>query len=296
MLGSARSTQPTDPVEAYWTRHTVNSKPFETAEESERYLEWRFDQYPLFREFMDLWGDHAGETVLDFGCGPGDDTVGLLLHSGAGKVISVDISRTALDLLGRRLRLHGVAPERSELIQSSNTTTDLPLESGSVDFVNTGGVLHHTSDPLGVLRELRRVLRPGGRAHIMVYHRDSVWWHLWTAYVRMQLRGDFAGLSMEEAFARNTDGEECPISRAYRGEEFLELCAEAGFEGRFLGGYLSLWEMQVLEEHLADAIVSEDLGEEHREFLRALTFDDRGFPIYQGRHAGIGGVYRLVRT
>jgi ubiquinone/menaquinone biosynthesis C-methylase UbiE len=282
-----------DPVEAYWTRHTVNSKPFESAEESERYLEWRFEQYPLFREFMDLWGDHRGETVLDFGCGPGDDTVGLLLHSGAAKVVSVDISRTALDLLGHRLRLHGIDPERTQLVHSSNTSPEIPLDTASIDFVNTGGVLHHASDPLGILRELRRVLRPGGRAHIMVYHRDSVWWHLWTAYVRMVVQGDFAGLSIEEAFARNTDGEECPISRAYRGEEFLAMCREAGFEGRFLGGYLSQLELKVLADHLDDAVASSRLDAEHRDFLRALTFDDRGFPLHEGRHAGIGGVYRL---
>ena len=58
-------------VDRYWTGHTVNSRPFATAKASADYLEWRFAEYPLFRELSGLWGDHAGETVLDYGCGPG---------------------------------------------------------------------------------------------------------------------------------------------------------------------------------------------------------------------------------
>ncbi len=71
----------------------------------------------------------------------------------------------------------------------------------------------------------------------MVYNRDSVWLHLYTAYERMVRDAAFEGLDVEEAFARNTDGAACPISRCYRAEDFAAVCQGAGFEP-LRGGYL----------------------------------------------------------
>ena len=118
-------------MEWYWSRHTVNSRPFKSAGESEAYLAWRFQQYPLFREFMDLWGDHDGQTILDYGCGPGDDVTGFLLHTGARRVIGLDVSPKALDLTHRRLQLHEIDPGRYDLIKVSDATPSIPLETAS---------------------------------------------------------------------------------------------------------------------------------------------------------------------
>jgi SAM-dependent methyltransferase len=103
-------------VEDYWEDHTVNSTPFATRRGSTRYLEWRFDEYPLFREFAGLWGEHHGEVVLDYGCGPGNDVVGFLLHTNAKQVIGMDVSRKALELARRRVALHKIPRERVRLI------------------------------------------------------------------------------------------------------------------------------------------------------------------------------------
>lgn len=280
-------------VDRYWTGHLVNTTPFATPEESERYLEWRFEEYPLFREFSGLYGDHVDQVVLDYGCGPGNDVAGFALYSGAQRVIGVDVSPTALELAAQRVALHGIDPRRVEFLRTSDAERQLALEDASVDFVSCQGVLHHTSDPAANLRELHRVLKPGGSASIMVYHRDSVWWHLWTAYDRMIVDGSLAGLEFDEAFRRNTDGPECPISIAYRGPEFVAICEAAGFEAEFLGGYLSRHELERLRASWAQAIVDQRLGEEHRAFLRELTYDVEARPMRGGVHAGIGGTYRL---
>ena len=137
------------------------------------------------------------------------------------------------------------------------------------------------------------MLRPGGTATIMVYNRDSVWLHLYTAYERMTLEGAFVGLDVDEAFARNTDGPDCPISRCYRAEDFLAMSSVAGLAGDYVGGYLSRRELQSLEASWARALADDRLAAEHRAFLRELTFDFNAFPMYRGRHAGIGGTYRL---
>lgn len=283
-------------VEAYWNRHTVYSTPFPDAGASADYLEWRFAQYPLFREFTGLWGDHTGERILDYGCGPGNDVVGFLLYSGAAVVIGMDVSAKALALARQRVCLHEIADERFELVQIHETDEHLPLPDESIDHINSGGVVHHVSDPERVLQEFRRVLRPSGTCTIMVYNRDSVYFHLYTAYMRMIVDGAFGKVSVEEAFRRNTDGPDCPVSRAYRSSEFLDLCRANGLIGEFVGGYFLADELDWLRDHRAEALASNALADRHKEFLRELAVDDQGYPTYRGKHAGIGGVYRLRRA
>lgn len=281
-------------VDRYWNHHTVNSTPFRSAAASERYLEWRFEQYPMCRELMGLWGNYDGQVVLDYGCGPGNDVTGFLLYSGARRVIGVDVSRKALELTRRRLALHKISPERVDLIRGTDAMPRVPLPDASVDFAQCAGVLHHTSDPQGILRELRRVLKPGGTARFMVYNYESLWLHLYTAYVRMIRERAFPGMSLLEAFARNTDGEECPIAHCFTHEEFGPMCAEAGFDWQYLGGYLSTHELQLLARYRDEALASSGLDDRHKDFLRELTVDDQGLPLYRGLHAGIGGSYRAT--
>ena len=282
----------TTAVDQYWTRHTVRAKRFRSRRASERYLEWRFDQYPLFREFSGLWGAHDGDVILDYGCGPGNDVTGLAINTSARKIIGFDVSQTALDLAAARLALHGVG-DRVQLLRGADDDPAIPLDDDSVDHVNCQGVLHHTSHPGAIVAELARVLRPGGTATIMVYNRSSLWFHLYVAYERMIVEDAFGDVDVHEAFRRSTDGPECPISRSYPPQEFAALCVEAGFAVDYAGGYLSKRELQVLERSWAKALVDPRLDSEHRDFLRALTFDHAGRPMHAGYHAGIGGTYRL---
>jgi SAM-dependent methyltransferase len=280
-------------VDRYWGGHTVRAPGFVSRRSSQRYLDWRFAEYPLFRELTGLWGDHDGEVVLDYGCGPGNDLTGLALHTGARRLIGVDVSEKALALAGKRLALHGVAPERVQLIHVADSDPTLPLDDASVDYAQSLGVIHHTSHPGAVLAEINRALKPGGTGCVMVYNRASVWFHLYTAYERMVCEQAFPGLDVHDAFARNTDGEQCPISRSYPAEEFVALCRDTGLEAEFVGGYLSRQELRSLERSWVAAIADERLASEHRDFLRALSFDAAGLPMHDGYHAGIGGVYRL---
>ncbi len=280
-------------VEDYWEDHTVNSTPFATRRASARYLEWRFDEYPLFREFSGLWGNHDGEVVLDYGCGPGNDVVGFLLHTEAKRVIGLDVSRQALELARRRVALHRVPLERVQLIQLNDAEPEIPLPDDAVDYLQCQGVLQHVSNPGRVLRELHRVLKPDGEARVMVYNRESVWLHLYTAYVVMLLEGQHDGMSVEDVFQLTTDGPDCPIARCWRAEDFIALCDEVGFRAEFLGGYLSRHELDLLSRHREQAIGDPRLGAEHRAFLEALEFDDRGLPMHRGLYAGVGGAYVL---
>lgn len=287
---------PLTAVDAYWGEHTVYAPPFHTARASLAHLRWRAREYPLFEPLMELYGDHADDTVLDYGCGLGNDLVGFLVMGKARHVIGIDVSRKALELARRRLALHGLDGRTVTLIQAKDGNVAVPLENASVDLVYCEGVLHHTSDPVALLSEFHRVLKPGARAAIMVYNRSSIYYHLYTAYQRQVLEGAFPGLTTDEAFRRNTDGENCPISRAYEPDEFARDCQAAGFDVRFVGGYFAALELDLFKKLKAQAVSDTRLAESHRAFLRDLTVDPEGYPRYRGSYAGIGGVYHLVPT
>jgi ubiquinone/menaquinone biosynthesis C-methylase UbiE len=285
-------------VDSFWNVHTVAGAKLasvKTAFQSRRYLEWRFSVYPLFREFMGLWGSHDNQVILDYGCGPGNDLAGFLIYTNAKKVIGIDISEAALSLASRRLALHRVDPGRVELVRISDSATTIPIDDDSVDYIYCEGVLHHTSNSASILREFHRVLKHGSKTCVMVYNYDSIWLHLYVAYEKMILQNKFPGMNIYEAFAKTTDTEECPISRCYQASEFMTICENTGFSAEYIGGYFSKLELNLFSKYKQSALQDKELGDEHKDFLRSLTLDEREFPKYMGKHAGIGGVYTLTK-
>lgn len=283
-------------VDTFWGRHTVITPQLSmmrAAKQDEEFIQWRAQKYPLFHELMGLWGNHAGEVVLDYGCGPGTDLVGFLLYSNADKVIGIDVSEKALRFARRRMALHNFKPDKINLIRISDSEPKIPLADNSVDFIYSQGVLHHTSYPESILKELCRVLKPGKQASIMVYNRQSVWFHLYVAYFEMITLNRFQGLSAEQAFAKTTDSVDCPISRCYNPDEFVRICEAAGFKAEYKGGYYSTLELETFAKCKDAALADKRLAEEHRLFLSEL--DNAPLPKRHGKVAGIGGVYILTK-
>ena len=286
-------------VGSFWSVHTVVGPRLaivRTAHQSKKYLEWRFSVYPLFREFMELWGNHDNQVLLDYGCGPGNDLVGFLAYTNARKVIGIDISEKALGFASQRIAIHNVDPSRIELMCISGSATSIPIEDNTIDYIYCEGVLHHTTNPEDLIKEFYRVLKPGSHACIMVYNRDSIWFHLYTAYELMIIQNKFSGMNVYEAFAKTTDTEECPIARCYQAQEFISICNEASFDTEYIGGYFSQLELNLLKKYEQIALPDERLSEGHKDFLRSLVLDENGFPLYRGKHAGIGGVYKLYKA
>ena len=282
-------------VDRYWNRHLVRAGEFSSDKDSEDYLRWRSAQYPLFAEFMELYADHTGQTILDYGCGPGNDVVGFLLWSNPVRVIGMDVSETALGLARHRAGLHRLDPARFELHQLSDATPTVPLQDASVDWLHCLGVLHHSTHPTELMSELARVMKPGAQGRLMLYNRESVWYHVYVAYVEMVLNEKYLGLTVDQAFTRSTDGPDCPVSDAWSQERALKLVSDAGLRGTYLGGYLSLDEIEWWGRHGAAARADSRLEDEHRRFASRVTLDARGYPTVDGSPAGIGGVYTLSK-
>jgi ubiquinone/menaquinone biosynthesis C-methylase UbiE len=276
----------------YWTRHNVTlHKSFSSVGDSLEYFHWRNDQYHHYINLMPVSG-YDNKVVLDYGCGPGNDLVGFSVYSKTMRLIGVDISESSLSEAKARLLLHGANPEFICVPADSFT---LPLEDATIDHIHSSGVLHHTSDPVAILREFFRVLRPGGTANVMVYNRDSLWVHLYVEYVRTIVKNLYPKEMFEPRFRRSTDGENCPISRCYRPNEWINLCASAGFDAQYLGAAVSMHEMGLLPQRFA-AIQDPRLPTESRLFLRDLSFDDNGYPLWNGVHAGIDACFHLKKS
>ena len=283
-------------VDEYWNHHTIHSRSFVSARESERILRERNALYPMFPDLMDLYGDHADETVLDYGCGPGHDVIGFLLYSKARKVIAMDVSGKALGILRHRIALHEVDLSRVELLRISDASGKIPLPDSSIDWVQCGGVLHHTTHPQQIVMEFERILKPGAQGRLMLYNRDSVMYHLWIAYAQLIVNNAFPGLTVDQAFTKSTDGPDCPVSEAWAPQRVLDMIAEAGLNGTYRGGYISQMELDWLKTFKEGALTEPRLGEEHREFIAELKLDDRGYPMWRGKCAGIGGVYTISKA
>lgn len=273
---------------AYWSVFMVANDEFGSAEDSLSHFHWRNAQYPGYIDLMPVTGQDD-KVVVDYGCGPGNDLVGFAVYSNPNRLIGIDVSMPALERAQHRLSLHGKPAEFTLIDEVEN---DIPLQSGSVDFIHTSGVLHHCANLEKVLQEFYRILRTGGELQVMVYNYQSLWLHLYTAYIQQLEMGKYRGLPVLEAFRRTTDGEDCPISLCYKPPEFVSLLAKHGFEGEFRGAAISILEMKTIDKRF-DAISDQRLAKEHRDFLIDLTFNERGVPLYKGEVAGIDACYKF---
>jgi len=233
---------------------------------------------------------HDGKVVLDYGCGPGNDLVGLAAFSKPSRLIGMDIAWRSIEEARERIALHC---DYAGVIPIDENEPHLPLDAGTVDYLHSSGVVHHAVDPAKVLREFRRLLKPSGSCRIMVYNYDSVFLHLWIAYVRQFVDNAYPGLDVRAAFAKSTDGADCPIARVYKPQEFIDLAESCGFRCRFLGAAVALFEASLLPRRF-EALSKLNFPREHRDFLSALTFDTKSFPLYNGVYAGVDGCYELT--
>jgi len=114
-----------------------------------------------------------GLDLLDVGCGPGTITRDLARLVEPSRVIAVDASGDILDEARATCAEGGV--DNVEFRQAD--AESLPFADGGFDVVHAHQVLQHVQKPVGVLKEMRRVCRPGGTvaARDGDYH-GQVWW------------------------------------------------------------------------------------------------------------------------
>ena len=108
--------------------------------------------------------DLDGKLVLDAGCGMGRYLRIAALGLSRG-IVGMDLSRAVEAARELTAELPGVAVVRGDMLR-------LPFSDQTFDIVYSLGVVDHTPDPRGAFLGLARLLTPGGRIVIWVYHRE----------------------------------------------------------------------------------------------------------------------------
>jgi SAM-dependent methyltransferase len=129
------------------------------------YERHRYATEPYILELLDL-ADIGSRRVVELGCGMGTD--GTRFTRAGAVYTGVDLTPAGAQLTRRNHLLRGL-PART----LTASAEELPIASDSIDLVYSHGVIHHTPQIERAVDEIRRILKPGGRLHLMVYHRNS---------------------------------------------------------------------------------------------------------------------------
>lgn len=111
----------------------------------------------------------AGQRLLDVGCGPGTITLDLAERVAPGPVLGIDAAAEVVERAAARAAADRRAAGPQEVRFAVGDVYALDLPDDSFDVVHAHQVLQHLTDPVAALRELRRVLAPGGTLAV----RDS---------------------------------------------------------------------------------------------------------------------------
>lgn len=185
------------------------------------------------------FGDAAGKDVLEIGVGLGADHANFAKHG--ARLTGIDLTDRAIEHTKRRLEKFGL---KSNL--AIGDAENLPFRSASFDMVYSWGVLHHSPNTKISIEEVHRVLRPGGVAKIMIYHKYSmVGYMLWIRYALLRLR-PLTGLG--DIYSQYL---ESPGTKAYSVSEARELFGRFG--------------SVIIETHLTHAdLLASAAGQRHR--------------------------------
>lgn len=156
-------------IRTYWNerihdleiaRHPVGSKEF-----FQELADYRYEKLDYLPRVVDFAG-YRGNRLLEVGCGVGLDLV--RFAQGGAVVTGVDLAEVSIDLAKKNFGFQRVTGN----LQVMNGER-LQFASESFDVVYAHGVLQYTANVRTMIEEIRRILKPGGEAILMVYNRYS---------------------------------------------------------------------------------------------------------------------------
>lgn len=212
---------------ANWTLAPCGSNygtgEFASKEYFEQVEAHRYGTHPWIKKAIDTF-DIKDKDVLEIGFGMGTDHMNLARRGGC--MNGIDLTPRNLEVTASRFELYGL---KSKLI--TGDAENLPYPDNSMDFVYSFGVIHHSPDTERIVAEIRRVLKPGGRCWVTVYHKRSIffWWS--TFLVNFLLLGGWRKRSLKQQISLieypNTN--ENMVIRLYNKSDFLKLFGNFSF-------------------------------------------------------------------
>jgi ubiquinone/menaquinone biosynthesis C-methylase UbiE len=173
----------------FWERALINNP-------MRAFVQRRVETPRLLR----LGGRLDRKEVLEIGCGRGIGVEVIFQQFGAARVTAVDIDPRMIDLARRRLS--SIAPHRPNLAVGSATA--IPASDESFDAVFDFGILHHVPEWQKAVREIARVLRPGGLFFFEEVTTQALQRWLYRTFFDHPAENRFDVEAFEAELARNT--------------------------------------------------------------------------------------------
>jgi ubiquinone/menaquinone biosynthesis C-methylase UbiE len=203
-----------DQVREFWNARSCGEAYAQGLTELERLDEHsrrRYELEPYLLPFA-RFDQARGRDVLEIGVGMGADHLQLARQQ-PRFLAGIDLTSRAIEHTRARLQPHGLVSQ----LQTADAE-HLPFPDDAFDFVYSWGVLHHSPDTAAAVSEIHRVLRPGGVARVMIYHKWSLAGYLlWMRYAL--LRGK-PHLGLDEIYHHHL---ESPGTKAYSVEQAREM-------------------------------------------------------------------------
>lgn len=197
--------------QAFWTDYQpgfqLSEAPVGTGDFYREVERRRYALEPGILE-MARFGEWSGKDVLEMGCGMATD--GMQFIRAGARYTGMDFSPTAIELARER-----VARAGHEATFVHGSIADPPFEDASFDLVYSMGVIHHLPETQRVVQHMHRLLRPGGTAIVMVYHRDSLNFYVSIMVLRRLLAGLLLVPGSDRALSAVT-GEPLDVMRGHR--------------------------------------------------------------------------------
>jgi SAM-dependent methyltransferase len=143
---------------------------------------------------------YRGKKVIEIGCGMG--TMAMHWAMKGARIHAADLNPRAVEQTSQRLRLLNLP---GQVIQVDGNV--LPFEDASFDYAYSWGVLHHSPDLGRSMKELMRVVRPGGEFGIMLYQRESLLYHYTMRFMEGYLNYESKFLNPLQLASRYSDGD-----------------------------------------------------------------------------------------
>lgn len=125
----------------------------------------------------------AGRDIADVGCGDGIMALGVCHKVGPRKLVGFDVVPTQVELLRERAQTQGAASSLPAVLEfKQSAEISVPADDASFDFAYSWSAFEHINAPLQVLREIHRILRPGGSFFLQLwpFYRSPRGSHLWS--------------------------------------------------------------------------------------------------------------------
>jgi glycosyltransferase involved in cell wall biosynthesis/ubiquinone/menaquinone biosynthesis C-methylase UbiE len=217
-----------DQVQRQWDNdpagsHYVKGAKPHTLEWFKEVEAYRYGHYAPWMQDVMEFDRHAGHTLLEIGAGIGTD---LAQFAGHGAVVTdLDLSAGHLALARENFARRGL-----EGTFVHHDAERLPFDDTQFDVVYSNGVIHHTPNTKSVVGEIHRVLKPGGKAIIMVYAENSIhYWRnlVWAIGIKEgQLLQWSMGEIMSRAVERSDNASARPLVKVYTRRRLKHLFAQ----------------------------------------------------------------------